>query len=343
VVNVEDKIKLLKQYFLKVKPFHTKVLGVSTNYIHKEVCRGTITERIQFNLQFNVSDTVDNRFVENFVLNGEKIVHQNQHQQTVIPNQWDRYVDGFDIYKFEPNTVLVSGNVVDFFQGKTSFEITGSIANDGTYPLTGLTYLPQNDATAIQTTSTLDTNYFGGKVVGGSWDLFPWDGDPFTNVPSPDSDLTIKMRINECFQVFRGTTYDDPMENGWDSDGWDEGIAIYSQSVQRNDCFGIYEPWDSMNWDLNPYDNLQPVDTENRVLVYNPYELPNPNPLPYLYLHEQTTPSTTWIVVHKLGYNPVVDVFVNGVQITPQQIIYDSPDQLTIVLNTPEVGFAQLR
>lgn len=62
----------------------------------------------------------------------------------------------------------------------------------------------------------------------------------------------------------------------------------------------------------------------------------------YSYTHYQNSASTTWVVVHGLGYEPIVRVFVGNQEVQPQSITHDSVNQLTITFSTAQSGLARL-
>jgi len=62
----------------------------------------------------------------------------------------------------------------------------------------------------------------------------------------------------------------------------------------------------------------------------------------YAYTHYQSEASTTWPIVHGLGYNPIVRVFVGNNEVQPASITHDSTSQVTITFSTAQVGYARL-
>lgn len=61
----------------------------------------------------------------------------------------------------------------------------------------------------------------------------------------------------------------------------------------------------------------------------------------YSYTHYQTSLSDTWVVVHGLGYNPVVRVFVGVNEVQPASIVHNTINQLTITFSSPQTGQAR--
>lgn len=62
----------------------------------------------------------------------------------------------------------------------------------------------------------------------------------------------------------------------------------------------------------------------------------------YAYTHYQSSSSTTWTIVHGLGYNPIVRVFIGTQEVQPATVVHNSTSQVTITFSTPQVGYARL-
>jgi hypothetical protein len=60
------------------------------------------------------------------------------------------------------------------------------------------------------------------------------------------------------------------------------------------------------------------------------------------YEHYQTSSSTTWVITHGLGYEPIVRVFVGNQEVQPDSIVHDSLNQVTITFSSAQTGFARL-
>lgn len=50
------------------------------------------------------------------------------------------------------------------------------------------------------------------------------------------------------------------------------------------------------------------------------------------------TESATWVVLHNLGYNPDIKVYVGGYMVQPSSIVHDSVNQATITFTEPKSG-----
>lgn len=113
--------------------------------------------------------------------------------------------------------------------------------------------------------------------------------------------------------------------------------------------------------------NVQVFDSNNRVIIPDEIETTGPNTCSvtfntaqigravivsghfdgvvkptYAYTHQQTSSSTSWVITHNLGYNPIVRVFIGTNEVQPQSIVHDSTNQVTITFATAQVGYARL-
>ena len=62
----------------------------------------------------------------------------------------------------------------------------------------------------------------------------------------------------------------------------------------------------------------------------------------YAYTHYQSSASTSWVIMHSLGYNPIVRVFIGNQEVQPASITHDSTNQVTITFSTPQVGYVRM-
>jgi hypothetical protein len=63
----------------------------------------------------------------------------------------------------------------------------------------------------------------------------------------------------------------------------------------------------------------------------------------YTYEHQQSTPSSAWVIRHNLGYAPIVRVFDDqGHEFLPLDVDVDSIFQVTIRFTGPTIGTARL-
>lgn len=80
--------------------------------------------------------------------------------------------------------------------------------------------------------------------------------------------------------------------------------------------------------------------TVGRVVVLQPTleGIVKPN---YTYEHVQGSSSTTWVIPHGLGYQPIIRIFVGNQEILPDSIVHDSMFQATVTFTQPYTGTAQ--
>lgn len=62
----------------------------------------------------------------------------------------------------------------------------------------------------------------------------------------------------------------------------------------------------------------------------------------YAFEFNQTSPSSTWVITHGLGYNPIIRVFAGQYEIQPVSISHDSVNQITVTFSSPQTGIAKL-
>lgn len=62
----------------------------------------------------------------------------------------------------------------------------------------------------------------------------------------------------------------------------------------------------------------------------------------YAFTYYQSSASTTWVIVHNLGYNPIVRVFIGTNEVQPSTIVHDSSNQTTITFSTAQAGYVRM-
>lgn len=60
------------------------------------------------------------------------------------------------------------------------------------------------------------------------------------------------------------------------------------------------------------------------------------------YVHQQSTPATTWTINHNMGKYPTVELFNSGMQEIDADISHPSVNQTVITLNPATAGQARL-
>jgi hypothetical protein len=56
----------------------------------------------------------------------------------------------------------------------------------------------------------------------------------------------------------------------------------------------------------------------------------------------QTTPQSTWVITHNLGYQPIVRIFSGSYEIQPASIFHNSNSQVTVSFTSATTGVAKL-
>lgn len=62
----------------------------------------------------------------------------------------------------------------------------------------------------------------------------------------------------------------------------------------------------------------------------------------YAFTFQQGSASDTWVILHNLGYFPIIRVFIGSQEVQPASIVHDDTNQVTLTFNDPQVGYARL-
>lgn len=62
----------------------------------------------------------------------------------------------------------------------------------------------------------------------------------------------------------------------------------------------------------------------------------------YSYIHYQTESSDSWTILHNLGREPIVRVFIGNQEVQPSSITHNSANQMTINFSTAHSGIVKL-
>ena len=60
------------------------------------------------------------------------------------------------------------------------------------------------------------------------------------------------------------------------------------------------------------------------------------------FVYTQTSPDTTWVINHDLGYYPIVRIFSGNSEILPTSIVHNSIWTVTVTFDTALTGIARL-
>jgi hypothetical protein len=132
-----------------------------------------------------------------------------------------------------------------------------------------------------------------------------------------------------------------------------QGIAAQTWNVTHNlNTTSVnVQVYDNLNKVLIP-DEIETTSPTTAIITFNTaqagravfvsgYYDGNPKPT-YAYTHYQSSSSTSWVIAHNLGYNPIVRVFIGNNEVQPLTITHDSINQVTITFTTAQVGYARL-
>lgn len=62
----------------------------------------------------------------------------------------------------------------------------------------------------------------------------------------------------------------------------------------------------------------------------------------YSYTYQQTTPQSTWTIVHNLGYIPIVRVFIGTEEVQPASVSFPNNNTVVIAFATAQMGTVKL-
>lgn len=82
-------------------------------------------------------------------------------------------------------------------------------------------------------------------------------------------------------------------------------------------------------------------DTVGRAVVLSGHLDGNTKPT-YSYTHYQSTAASEWVIVHGLGYSPIVRIFIGTQEVQPSSITHTNSTQVNVTFATPQVGYARL-
>jgi len=156
-----------------------------------------------------------------------------------------------------------------------------------------------------------------------------------------------------CIQIVDDTPYWAPLTKFMTSYTHVQGVASDEWTIPHNlntNAISV-TVYDTDNKVLIP-DEIE-TDGLNSAIVRLGYEAtgkaviltgnPEGSSQPAYSYEEFVTPmSDEWVIVHALGYNPIVRVFIGNEEVQPLSIVHDSTSQVTITFSTPLTGWVKL-
>lgn len=297
---------------------------------------------------------------------------------TIIHRMWDNPLDGIRIYAYYGNIIKLRGDYTYLFEeyGSEPFPIINSMNNNGWYVADNVSYDQITNITSVEIVgATFDSSVPDGLIYIGLYDAKEWDGNSASFITQPDANINAASSITECFKIQDGYGFDDP-NTGFDAtiddtydvpageyhnplffdslSKWDDGYYVvngyssHSCAPCNNGGGFSSKPLDTVSWDrdLLPQDGGSGIECDtysNGIVVFSPYKLPTPNPIPsYDSTFVQDTPSDTWVIDHNLGYYPIVRAFSGGIEVQPVGITFISLNRVVLTFSSPIQGVVRV-
>lgn len=260
-----DLIDSLVSYVNEIKPYHTKIYGVNVEYRAIEDINITFNEQLSIECWLGVpfrnlenfnwtleqlvipDDVVDfeafydthgsGLMSENLIVGFDesisfaitKLTTDNPNiVDTAIGDYWDPDIDGIEVLDYTPTSIAVWGDVVNIINQLSTFDITGSDFNDGSYNIISATYDSVAHRTIILVMVGPDPSGSGGRIQISTWDAIEWDGNSINDTDRPIADLSAETAFVEQFIMVENYGWDDPLAGGWDNNDsfftWDDAV-----------------------------------------------------------------------------------------------------------------------
>jgi hypothetical protein len=88
--------------------------------------------------------------------------------------------------------------------------------------------------------------------------------------------------------------------------------------------------------------NDSPIIARVREVVKIDTPLQGPPGTVAAYTHVQSSPASTWVINHNLGYKPDVTLYTSGGVVMYAEIIHTSVNQTQVIFTVPTSGVARL-
>lgn len=150
------------------------------------------------------------------------------------------------------------------------------------------------------------------------------------------------------------------------------GLPVWVPMTREITAFTWNQSSPSDTWDITHNMNVSSVqvqvfDGNNRLIIPDEVELTSSNTTTvsfaspvvgraviisghfdgnvkptYAYTFYQGDASSTWVIDHNLGYNPIIRVFVGNQEVQPATITHNTVNRATITFTSPQAGYARL-
>lgn len=174
----------------------------------------------------------------------------------------------------------------------------------------------------------------------------------FPAVPIPGRVVFKDKRLYICVEVTSGLPFWIPLTNEVSSYTHTQGTPAITWTVNHNmeTTTPLIQVYDVNGSQIIP-DEIIAVDSNThtvtvgeaiagRVVVMYGNIVGGDKPA-VAYEQNFTSSSTTWVVPHSLGYEPITRVFIGTREVQPLSIVHDTLNQTTITFSTPQVGFVR--
>lgn len=174
----------------------------------------------------------------------------------------------------------------------------------------------------------------------------------FPSAPVPGRIVFKNQILYICIEIDSGTPVWVPLTNEIESYEFVQSASASTWNVNHNlnTSLPSVQVYGADNKVLFP-DDIEIIDNNNvqltfgqlltgRAIILTGSQTGAARPS-FAFEYTQSEPSTTWVVVHNLGYIPVVRVFIGNDEVQPLSITHDSLFQTTITFSTPAVGIAR--
>lgn len=175
----------------------------------------------------------------------------------------------------------------------------------------------------------------------------------FPSIPVVGRILFTNKRVYICIDLGGGTPIWIPLTNEVNTFSYQQGSAATTWTIAHNldTTTPMVQVYDSTPRMLIP-DNVNIVDANNLTITFGSAQagmavimygdIDGAPKSQYAYTYYQTSASTTWDIVHNLGYNPIVRVFIGTEEVQPASVSFPSVNETIITFTTAQMGVARL-
>lgn len=175
----------------------------------------------------------------------------------------------------------------------------------------------------------------------------------FPSTPVVGRMLFTNQRLYVCIDIGSGFPVWIPLTNEVNTYSYQQSSASASWSIAHNlaTTNPLVQIYDNTQTMIIP-NSVDIVDANNltvtfgsavagmAVIMYG--DIDGAPKSQYAYTYYQTSADTTWTIVHNLGYNPIVRVFIGTEEVQPATVSFPDTNTVIITFNTAQMGVARL-